>query len=85
MNARLWGEGSAVQVACDEHGRPQSFNWQGQEHHIQQVCNRWRVHQGWWRHDEWQEYVKVTTADGLLCVLARDLHTGQWLLVRLYD
>ncbi len=41
-----------------------------------------------WRDAEesiWREYVKVTTGTGLLCLLYRDLVSGGWFLVRIYD
>ena len=91
MNARLWGEGEPVSVECDEHGRPLRFRWGSQTHQVERICNRWRVHEGWWRlptageQSGWREYVKLTTTSGLLCLLGRDLQDNIWELVRLYD
>jgi hypothetical protein len=88
---RLWPEGEAVELwgggtegaACHPYG----FIWHGVYHHILDVCNCWRVHTRWWDPDIvfWREYLKVTTDQGVLCLLYRDLHSGDWFLARVYD
>jgi Domain of unknown function (DUF6504) len=86
---RLWTEGEVVQAwgAAAAGGRPEGFTWQGTDHRIQEVCNRWRIHTRWWEPDQavWREYVKVATDTGLLCLLYRDLLSGGWFLTREYD
>ena len=84
---RLWPEGEPVQVAAGSAGTPQEFLWRGAWYPVAAIANRWRVRVSWWMRDgeTWQEYVKLTTTDGLLCILARDLRDGAWRLVRLYD
>jgi len=84
---RLWPAGEPVQMTLGADGTPQTFLWAGTWHLVAGVANRWRVRTGWWTPDAaaWQEYVKLTTADGLLCVLAHDLERDTWRLVRLYD
>jgi len=84
---RLWPAGDPVQMAFDPAGAPQAFLWDGAWHPIAAIASRWRAHTGWWAPESvaWQEYVKVATADRLLCVLAHDLQGGEWRLVRLYD
>ena len=79
---RLWPEGEAVQVWGLE-----EFTWQGTVHHIEEVCNRWRMHTRWWEPGQavWREYLKVATDTGLLCLLYRDLLSGGWFLARVYD
>lgn len=86
MNARLWHEGQAIAMTCDAHGKPLRFRWAGQRHVVERICNRWRVHEGWWQGEQgWREYIKLTTEDGLLCLVVRDLTHDTWALVRLYD
>ena len=86
---RLWPEGEPVEAwgAAAGAGRPDGFRWQGTDHPIEEVCNRWRVHTRWWEPGRavWREYVKVATAGGLLCLLYRDLASGGWFLARVYD
>jgi hypothetical protein len=85
---RLWPEGEAVQVwGMAGKDRPEGFTWQGTAHHIQEECNRWRIHTRWWEPGQavWREYVKVATDTGLLCLLYRDLLSGDWFLARVYD
>jgi hypothetical protein len=83
---RLWPKGELVQTWGDER-TPAGFVWQGMPHRILEVCNRWRVHARWWEPGEalWQEYLKVATDGGFLCLIYRDLLTGDWFLSRLYD
>jgi hypothetical protein len=84
---RLWPEGEPVQVAAGPAGTPQAFLWRGGWHPVAAVANRWRVRVSWWilEGEAWQEYIKLTTTDGLLCILAHDLRSDAWRLVRLYD
>ena len=83
----LWPNGDPVQMTIDLAGVPLSFLWDGVWHPIVRIANRWRVRTGWWAPDAaaWQEYIKLVTDDGLLCILAHDLQSGEWRLVRLYD
>ena len=83
---RLWPEGEAVQ-AWSAVESLEGFTWQGVDHHIEEVCNRWRVHTRWWEPGQavWREYLKVATNTGLLCLLYRDLLSGSWFLARVYD
>lgn len=83
---RLWPEGEPVE-AWGRAVTPEGFVWQGVPHRILEVGNRWRVHTRWWAPGEivWREYLKVATDTGLLCLIYRDLPTGDWLLARLYD
>lgn len=81
----LWPQGEPVEVQLGPQAAPQAFAWRGVWHPVEAVVNRWRVHADWWTSEAWQEYVKLTTADGLLCVLAHDLRQDTWRLVRVYD
>jgi hypothetical protein len=83
---RLWPKGEPVEVWGGE-GTATGFVWRGSSHHIQETCNRWRVHTRWWESNQavWREYLKVITDTGLLCLLYRDLLEGDWFLARVYD
>lgn len=83
----LWVEGELVHVTTTPDGRPLRFVWRGHAYRVDAVCNRWRASETWWRSDPdaWREYLKVTTRDGLLCLLARDLDADRWSLIRIYD
>ena len=83
---RLWPGGEAVEIWGDQDA-PAGFVWKGVSHCISDICNRWRVHTRWWEPEEtlWREYIKVTTEDGLLCLLYHDMIGGGWFLSRLYD
>ena len=84
---RLWPAGDPVQMQLDPTGMPQTFLWAGVWHPVAAIANRWRVQASWWAPDAavWQEYVKLVTTDGLLCVMAHDLRSDGWRLIRLYD
>jgi hypothetical protein len=74
-------------MAFGPDGVPQAFLWAGAWHPITRIASRWRVNTGWWAPDveAWQEYVKLTTADDLFCILAHDLGDGEWRMIRLFD
>jgi hypothetical protein len=84
---RLWPHGEPVQMRFDAAGAPYAFAWDGAWHVVTAIAKRWRVRATWWtpEAEAWQEYVKITTDDGLLCVLAHDLLGDAWRLVRVYD
>jgi hypothetical protein len=82
---RLWPEGNPIQVVSEADGLPRAFIWRGRRHIVAGIALRWRVRVDWWAEDVWREYVKLTTTDGLLCTLYRDLCTGEWFCARLYD
>ena len=92
---RLWSEGEPVTVWGSEEN-PSAFDWRGEHHRVEGICNRWRVHTRWWEQDGTiqREYLKLTTDTGLLCLLCRDLlpptplranTDTQWFIARLYD
>ena len=108
---RLCPEGEAIEIWGDGE-IPAGFVWRGVAHGIDDVYNRWRIHTNWWqqglpvsalsplRGSTWREYLKVTTDDGLLCLLFRNLEGGweiptegretaaeatAWYLARIYD
>jgi hypothetical protein len=82
---KLWPEGVPLQVIRDADETPQTFLWRGRWHTVAEIGLRWRVEVDWWAAEVRRDYVKLTTAEGLLCTLYRDLHTGQWFWARLYD
>lgn len=84
---RFWPAGQPITTWGEWEEAPAGFTWQGWMHAIEEFHNRWRIHTRWWDVEEaiWREYVKVTTDTGLLCLLYRDLRTGGWFLVRVYD
>jgi len=82
---QLWPEGLPIQ-AREETGRPSSFRWQHSRRLVHAVVDQWIIHDEWWRQDEiWRHYFQLETAEGLLCVLYRNLLDGTWYLERVYD
>lgn len=88
---QLWPEGLpiVVEVADD---RPNALYLQGRRHVVRAVVDQWIIHDDWWRAAEaehpgevWRHYFQVQTADGLLCVVYRDLLRNAWRLERAYD
>lgn len=84
---RLWPTGDPVQVVRAGDGAPARFFWHGGWHTVDMVANRWRVRSTWWlpAADAHREYFKLTTTDGLLCTLYRDLRDDAWYCMRIYD
>jgi len=83
---RLWQDGTPI-ITWGGEDMPTGFEWQGDQHYIQELCNHWQVHTRWWEPPEtiWREYLKVTTDKGILCLIYRNLINGNWFLARLYD
>ena len=83
---RLRPKGEAIQTWGPAE-RPTGFRWQGTAHHISTFLNCWRLHTRWWEPDQtvWREYLKVITDQEVLCLLYRDLASGDWFLARIYD
>ena len=81
----LWPAGAPIEVQHNNLLEPQYFEWQGQKYQVQSIAKRWRIDQDWWQQRIWREYFKLTTREGLLVIIYRDLLTGQWYLQRLYD
>ena len=84
---RLWSNGDPVQVVVGEEGSLRQLYWHGAWHEVSAIANRWRVRSTWWlpAADAWREYIKLTTADGLLCTVYRDLQEDAWYFARMYD
>ena len=74
-----------IEVQFDGLYTPKVFIWNRQSHRVEQVANRWRVDVEWWHQRIWREYFKLTTHNGMLVVIYRDLLTQDWYLQRIYD
>jgi hypothetical protein len=82
---RLFIGGVLVEVQIDLNAMPVRFTWEGQVYRVQNIANHWRVDMGWWRLRICRDYFKVSTSNGLLVTLYRDLLTDCWYLQRVYD
>ncbi len=80
-----WREGVPVQEVMSEQGVPIRFTWQGHVHPVQKIANVWQIDDSWWQQRVWQDRFKVITTTGLLLILAHDLLTDEWRLIRVYD
>ena len=84
---RLFAEPEPIEVMLGSDGVPLAIHYGDRWRAVHLVCNRWRVTSSWWNRDAFasREYVKVTTADGLLCTVYRDMTNDAWYLARIYD
>jgi hypothetical protein len=84
---RVWPAGDPIHVTTGADGLPQAFLWRGRWHQVAGIANRWRVQSSWWSPQAaaWREYFKLTTDDGLLCTLYRDMESEGWFFARLFD
>jgi hypothetical protein len=82
---RLWPDGVPIQVVSGVEGLPQAFTWRNRRCTVADIALRWRVRADWWSDEAWREYCKLTTVEGQLFTLYRDLRTGAWFCARLYD
>ena len=84
---RFWPEGDPIDMVLDGQGSPLRFTWQGRSHRLQQVQQRWQIDTDWWSEEGriWRDYLAVTTADGLLCVIYYDFLQEGWYVGKVYD
>jgi len=82
---RLWSEGQPITIQSKKGEGPETFLWQGQKHHVEEITRRWRVDMGWWRERIWRTCFKLITDTGLLVIVYQDLNDDQWYLHRMYD
>jgi hypothetical protein len=83
---RLFAYPEPIEVTAGPAGAPLSIHYGDRWRTVDQVCNRWRVTSSWWNAGAAaREYVKLVTADGLLCTVYRDMVDDAWYLDRIYD
>lgn len=80
---RLLREHPPIEVELDPDGRLVAFRWAGRREAVE-VCNRWRVEEGWWGRPIARDYFKVVGSRWLALVYL-DRVDGTWRLERLYD
>ena len=80
---RLLREHPAIDAELDSGGTLVAFRWNGRREQIE-VCNRWRVEEGWWSRPIVRDYFKVA-GENWLALVYRDGIDGTWHLERLYD
>ncbi len=82
---RLYADREAIQVTAAADHAPRAFAWRGEWHPVERIFNRWRVVTDWWSDEAQREYYRLTTSDGRLVEVYRDMVSGRWYLARLYD
>lgn len=83
--SRFWPDGVPIVVTFDDLATPIAFSWESQRHVVEQIIERWRVDESWWRRRIWREYFQLITRSGLLVLIYHDVRAGEWRLQRLYD
>ncbi len=81
--SRLLREHPAIEVELNPAGTIAAFNWNGRREPVE-VCNRWRVEEGWWNRPIARDYFKVVGPHWLALVYL-DRLDGSWHLERVYD
>ena len=80
---RLLREHPSIDVELDAGGALVAISWAGRRE-VVEVCNRWRVEEGWWRQPIARDYFKVV-GEHWLALIYFDRVAGSWHLERLYD
>lgn len=80
---RLLREHPAIDVELDGGGRLVAIRWGGRRETVE-VCNRWRIDDGWWGDPIARDYFKVVGL-GWLALVYLDRVDGSWHLERVYD
>jgi hypothetical protein len=80
---RLLREHPQIEVESDADGRIVALRWNGRRERVE-VCNRWRVEEGWWREPIARDYFKLV-GEHWLALVYQDRVSGTWHLERVYD
>jgi hypothetical protein len=80
---RLLREHPSIDVELDGDGRLVAVRWAGRREPVE-VCNRWRIDEGWWRDPIARDYFKVV-GSRWLALIYLDRLDGTWHLERIYD
>jgi hypothetical protein len=80
---RMLREHPDIEVELDSSGGLLAFRWGGRREPVE-VCNRWRVSEGWWGSPIDRDYFKVAGPRWLALVYL-DRTDGTWHLERVYD
>ncbi len=80
---RLLREHPSIEAELGAAGQLVAIRFLGRREPVE-VCNRWRVEEGWWRDPIDRDYFKVAGRSWLALVYL-DRGTGTWHLERLYD
>ncbi len=83
--SKLFSQAITLKVEEDAHHRPVSFLYKGGKERVEDILERWRVAQGWWKQAVEREYFRVRSGRGIVYELYRDLLGGGWYLQRIYD
>jgi hypothetical protein len=67
-----------IRVQADARGRPIAVYRQGQRIAVEQIEDRWRIDDEWWRAEISRMYYRVVLAGGRIAVLFQDLIGGHW-------
>jgi len=80
-----WRGGDPVRNIEVINGVPQRFTWRGQVHEVNAIANVWRIDDAWWQQRVWQDHFELITTSGVLLILAHDLLSDEWRMIRVYD
>ena len=79
---RYLNQPEPVRVRVDRHGVPVSVLLERKSHPVQQVRDRWRVDDTWWRESLCRMYYELELADGRILTLYHDRIQNQGLQQR---
>lgn len=76
---RALNEPRPVRVHVDDDGMPRSIRTGKQWYTVNEVVDRWRLQDEWWRETPLDRmYFECLLDDGLRVVVFRNMNTGEW-------
>jgi hypothetical protein len=75
---RSLGEPKPIRVQVDRRSHPVAVYRQGQRVAVEQIEDRWRIDDEWWRSEVSRTYFRVVLAGGHLLVVFHDLIADRW-------
>lgn len=75
-------------VACRRTGAPTRLRWRGRARRVAGLEEEWEATHGWWADESevvHRHHYRLRMADGMLCLVYRDLGSSRWYLAGIYD
>jgi hypothetical protein len=75
---RALNQPKPIHGRVDHRGRPVALEIGGRLRHVEQIVDRWRIDDEWWRKEICRMYWQVVLEDGQPLVVVQDMITGGW-------
>ena len=82
--AKFFNPAILIKVNEWENRTPKEFAYNRKFVKVRRIDRQWRIREGWWRDEVVREYFQLETSC-FVCMIYRDMLSGDWYLQRIYD